>query len=177
MRAALTLSGLLAWPCRLAAAAAGLGLLTLTGVILYDVIGRRFFDTGSFVMTELEWHLHGAIAVLAFGHAYLKDAHVRIDILAEAIGARRRLMLEIAAILFFVVPFCLLLMWFGWDFAHRAWTRGEGAPGGMGLPNRWIIKSAIPLSGLLTMLGALAVALRCAVALRRPDLLAEPWER
>lgn len=176
MTSMLRLADALALPCHLFARLAGLLLLVLTGVIIYDVIGRRFFNTGSFVVSDLEWHLHGAIAILGFGYAYIRDAHVRIDIFAHRMSHRFRLQLEFWAILLFVLPFMGLLIWFGWDFAARAFARGEGAVGGMGLPNRWIIKSAIPLSGLLTILGALSVALRIRVALTRPDLVETPFE-
>ena len=140
-------------------------------------MGRRYFATGSFKLQELEWHLHGAIAVLAFGYAYTRDAHVRIDILANRIPTRTRLWMEIGAIALFLVPFMLLLAWYGVDFTARSFERGEGSPGGVGLPHRWIVKSAIPVSAVLTLLGGVAVALRCLAALRRPDLRAEPFER
>jgi TRAP-type mannitol/chloroaromatic compound transport system permease small subunit len=172
----LRIAGALALPCHLFARLAGLMLLLLTGVIMYDVIGRRFFNTGSFIVTDLEWHLHGAIAILAFGYAYIRDAHVRIDIFAHRMSRGLKLRLEFWAILLFVIPFMSLLMWFGFDFAQRAFLRGEGPVGGMGLPNRWIIKSVIPLSGLLTILGALSVALRIHVALKRPDLMENPFQ-
>ena len=177
METCLTLSRWLALPCRVFAKLAGLLLLVLTGVIIYDVIGRKFFDTGSFVLQELEWHLHGAIAVLAFGYAYLKDQHVRIDIFAGRMSQRTRLRLEFWAIVLFLVPFSALLLWFGGEFAHRAFVRGETAPGGLGLSHRWIIKSAIPLAALLTLCGGVSVAQRCLVALRRPDLAPDPFER
>ncbi len=165
-----------AWPSHLVARLCGLLLLLLTGVIMYDVIGRRFFNTGSFVISDLEWHLHGAIAILCFGYAYLRDAHVRIDIFVHRMSARFRLQLEFWAIVLFVFPFLGLLFWFGLEFAERAFVRNEGPTGGMGLPNRWIIKSAIPLSALLTALAALSVALRIQVALARPDLLQSPFD-
>ncbi|MCE8009106.1 TRAP transporter small permease subunit [Aestuariivita sp.] len=174
---ALTLSRWLSLPSRLAAAFIGCLLLVLTAVILYDVIGRKFFDTGSFVLSELEWHLHGAIAILGFGYAYLKDAHVRIDLFAKQLGPRLRLWLELVAILLFLIPFMIFLAWFGYDFAMRAYVRGEGAPGGLGLPNRWIIKSAIPLTAVLTITAALSVALRIWVVLRDPARLSDPFER
>jgi len=154
----------------------GVLLIILTGVIMYDVIGRRFFNTGSFVISDLEWHLHGAIALLCFGYAYIRDAHVRIDIFVNRMSRSFRLHLEFWAIVLFVFPFLALLFWFGWDFAERAYIRNEGPVGGMGLPNRWIIKSAIPLSAVLMGLGALSVALRIRVALARPDLLSSPFE-
>jgi len=165
----------LAWPCRLFAKASGWLLLVLTAVILYDVVGRRFFATGSFKLQELEWHLHGAIAVLGFGWAYVQNAHVRIDVLAERLSPPARLRIEIAAIVLFLAPFMALLLWFGWDFALRSFERGEASPGGVGLSHRWIIKTVIPLGALLALSGGLSVAARALVALRRPDLLASPW--
>lgn len=176
MHAALTLAAVLAWPCRIFAVLCGVLLFVLAGVIIYDVVGRRFFATGSFALQELEWHLHGAIAVLAFGYAYLKDAHVRIDVFVQKASGRTRLKLEIAAILLFLIPFMILIAWWGFDFAQRSFERGEGGTGGLGLSDRWIIKSAVPASAVLAILGGLAVALRCMVALRRPDLLANPFE-
>lgn len=176
MQMCLTLSRWLALPCRWFAALCGMLLLILAAVILYDVIGRRFFATGSFKLQELEWHLHGAIAVLGFGYAYLKDAHVRIDIFVGKLGERRRVWLELFGILLFLLPFMALLLWFGYDFAERSFLRGETSNGGVGLSHRWIIKSTIPLAALLTILGGLSVALRCIAALARPDLRANPFE-
>lgn len=177
MQSCLSLARWLTVPVRWFAILAGTLFLVLVGVIIYDVIGRRFFATGSFKLQELEWHLHGAIAVLAFGYAYLKDAHVRIDIFSARIGERRRLWLELFAICFFLIPFMALMTWFGYDFAERSFLRGETSSGGIGLSHRWIIKSSIPVSAVLTMLGGAAVALRCLVALYRPDLRPDPFER
>lgn len=175
MRTLLRLSDILAAPCRWTARMCGWLLIVLMLVILYDVIGRRFFATGSFKLQELEWHLHGAIAVLCFGWAYIENAHVRIDIFAERMTRGTRLRLELIAIALFLIPFMALILWFGFDFTLRSFERGEGSPGGVGLSDRWIIKSAIPIGALLTILGGLSVLARILVALRRPDLLDEPW--
>lgn len=176
MQTCLTLSRWLALPCRWFAALCGFLLLILAAVILYDVIGRRFFATGSFKLQELEWHLHGAIAILGFGYAYLKDAHVRIDIFVDKIGAQRRIRWELFAIVLFLLPFMTLLLWYGYDFAERSFVRGETSNGGVGLSHRWIIKATVPLSALLTIMGGLSVALRCLVVLKRPDLRSTPFE-
>ncbi len=175
MNGALRLAALLEWPCRIFAVFCGILLFVLTGVILYDVVGRRFFATGSFFLQELEWHLHGAIAVLAFGYAYVKNAHVRIDVFALKLGNRTRLRIEIIAIFLFLIPSMIFIAIYGYDFAERAFVRGEGSQGGIGVPARWIIKSAVPLSAMLAICGGLAVGLRAIVALRRPDLLADPF--
>ena len=177
MLALIRISNTLSSICKQAARVAGLLLIVLTGVIIYDVVGRKFFATGSFVLQELEWHLHGAIAVLCFGYAYTRDAHVRIDILAGRMSTRFKLRLELMGNLLFLIPSMLLLLWYGYDFTERAFLRGETSPGGLGLSNRWIVKSVVPLSALLALFASIAVSLRCVVALRRPDLLASPFEK
>lgn len=176
MRRLLAISDILAWPCRVVAHAMGLLLFVLAAVIIYDVIGRKFFATGSFLLQELEWHLHGAIAVLAFGYAYLKDAHVRIDVFSERFPTRTRLWIELVSILLFLVPFMVLVTMFGIEFTDRAFQSGEGSPSGIGLPHRFVIKAAVPVSAVLAILGGLAVALRIVVALWRPSLRADPFE-
>lgn len=152
--------------CLYAARLAGLLLLVLTAVIIYDVIGRRFFNTGSVALQELQWHLHGAITLLGFGYAYTRNAHVRIDIFHQGFSNRLKLRLEIAGIALLLTPFLLAVVWFGLDFTTRSFLRGEGSSGGLGLDHRWIIKSAVPVSALLALLGAWSVAFRAIATLR-----------
>lgn len=140
--------------------------LALTAVILYDVIGRKFFNTGSVALAELEWHLHGAIAMLGFGYAYTRNAHVRIDIFHQNFSERLKLRLEIAGIVLLLTPFLLAIVWYGSEFALRSFQRGEGSSGGLGLDHRWIIKSVVPLSALLAPFGAWSVLLRALATLR-----------
>ncbi|WP_421850385.1 TRAP transporter small permease subunit [Oricola sp.] len=162
----LKLAAILDRICVWAARFAGILLLVLTAVIIYDVIGRRFFNTGSVALQELEWHLHGAIAVLGFGYAYTRDGHVRIDIFHQNFSNAFKMKLEIAGVILLITPFLLIVFWYGFDFTHRSFIRGEGSSGGLGLDNRWIIKSAVPVSVLLALAGAWSVALRAIAVLR-----------
>ncbi len=161
--------------CLYAARLAGLLLFVLTLVVLYDIVGRQFFNTGSVALQELEWHLHGAIAVLGFGFAYTRDAHVRIDIVSQRFTTRWKLKLEVIGIVLFLTPFLLVILWYGFDFAHRSYIRNEGSSGGLGLDHRWIIKSIVPLSALIALLGAWSVLIRCSAALRGQDV--SPYQK
>lgn len=173
----LKLSNLLIQINKYAARFAAVLLLLLTFVIMYDVIGRRFFATGSTLLQELEWHIHGVIAMFAIGYAYTRNAHVRIDVFADHMSDRFKLWLEIAAIVVLLIPFLMLVAYYGFEFAERAFVRGEGANGGRGLPHRWIIKSVVPVAAVLIIMAATSVALRCLIVLKRPDLLSDPFER
>ena len=110
--------------CVYAARFAGLLLLVLTAVIIYDVIGRKFFNTGSVALHELQWHLHGVIAVLGFGYGHSRNAHVRIDIFHQHFAERAKLKLEIVGIVFLLTPFLLALLAAAADHP-RAWLRSQ----------------------------------------------------
>lgn len=169
MRALLRLSDRISDVLTLVGKAAGWLAVVLMAVIVFDVVGRRFFATGSTKLQDLEWHLHGAMFLLAFAFAYLRDAHVRIELLRERWHPRRRAWIEAAGILVFLLPYCALVIWFGIDFAERAFLRGEGSIGGMGLSYRWIIKAMLPLGFALLALAGLAVLVRLAAVLTGRD--------
>lgn len=146
--------------CDYAGRIAAVVMVALVFLIMYDVVGRKFFATGSVMIQDLTWHMHGVVAMFAFGYTYTRNAHVRIDVFAHRYNRRFRLWFEFFVVLFLVIPFLLLIAWYGYLFAERAFIRGEGANGGRGLPYRWIVKSIVPVSALLTISGCVAVCLR-----------------
>lgn len=169
--------------CDIAGRIAAVFMVALVFLIMYDVIGRKFFATGSVMIQDLTWHMHGVVAMFAFGYTYTRNAHVRIDVFAHRYNPRVRLWLELLVVLLLVIPFFLLIAWYGYTFAERAFLRGEGANGGRGLPHRWIVKSIVPISALLTIAGCMAVVLRITSVLRGsgtlPDAFIERalWKR
>ena len=113
---------------------------------------------GSTQLQELEWHLHSVLFLFCLGYAYVKGAHVRIDLVRERLGPRPRAWIEILGIVFFLLPFCALVMVYGTDFAVSSFTLNEGSASGGGLGHRWIIKAALPAGiGLLALSGFAAL--------------------
>ena len=109
---------------------------------------------GSTQLQELEWHLHSVLFLFCLGYAYVKGAHVRIDLVRERLGPRSRAAIEILGNAFFLLPFCVLVITYGTDFAATSFAQGEGSASGGGLAHRWIIKAALPLgTGLLALSG------------------------
>lgn len=154
---------------------ASLLFLPLTAVIVYDVIQRKaisvdngFIDTpfylSSTVLQELEWHLHGALFLLTLGFAYVKDAHVRIELLRDRFPPRRKIRMEALGILLMLLPYCWFAVTYGWSFAERAYLTGEGSATN-GMSDRWIIKAFVPAGFVLLSLAGLSVLLKCVVRL------------
>jgi len=128
--------------------------LVLIGVIVADVVLRRWFAVPSTKLQELEWHLHGALFLSALGYAYLKGAHVRIELVHERLSRRAQAWIELFGLLLALLPFCGAALWFGFDYAQRAFLVGESSPSPTGLPHRWIIKSVLVAGiGLLAAAG------------------------
>ncbi|MDO5643565.1 MAG: TRAP transporter small permease subunit, partial [Paracoccus sp. (in: a-proteobacteria)] len=67
---------------------------------------------------------------------------------------RQRLWARLFGDIFLLLPFCLIIAWYGWGFAQVAWNTNEGSTQG-GLQSRWIIKAMLPLS--FAMLAAFGV--------------------
>jgi len=148
------------------AAWAGLALILVT---IFDVVTRRFFVLGSTKLQELEWHFHVVLFALCLGYAYLKDSHVRIDLVRENLNKRTQWWIELAGCLLFLLPYCALVVYFGIDFTQRSFDNSEISASATGLSHRWIIKSMIPIGFSLLGLSAFAIVLRKIVELFGPE--------
>ena len=151
--------------------------LPLIGVIVFDVITRRFFVLGSTKLQELEWHLHAVLFFLCIGWAYIKNAHVRIELVHEHLSRRTQLWIEILGCLLFLIPYSLIVLYHGVDWWERSWAIDETSDSATGLPYRWIIKAFLPVGFVFIFLGSLTVLLRKIVELFGPPELAEAARR
>ncbi len=131
--------------------------IPLISIIIFDIITRRFFVLGSTKLQEMEWHLHTTLFLLVLGYAYLKDAHVRIEIVREKYSLKVKAVLETLGILIFLIPYTLLVIYFGIDFVKRSFTMNEVSSALTGLSHRWIIKSFIPIGMFLLSLAGFSL--------------------
>lgn len=138
-------------------------------VILSDVILRRYFVIGSTQLQELEWHLHGTLFLLTLGFAYIRGAHVRIELLREHWQTRTKVWVELFGCLLFFLPYCFAILHFGFDYTAMSYSYGETSASPTGLPYRWIIKGIMVGGFLLLTASGLAILLRCAVYLFAKD--------
>ena len=108
----------------------------------------------------MEWHLHTSLFLLVLGYAYLKDAHVRIEIVREKYSTKVKAILEILGIIIFLIPYTILVIYFGIDFVQRSFSLNEVSSALTGLSHRWIIKSFIPIGMFLLFLAGVSLLLK-----------------
>jgi TRAP-type mannitol/chloroaromatic compound transport system permease small subunit len=140
-------------------------IIGLIIVIMLDVTLRRWFVIGSTKLQELEWHLHGTLFLMCLGWAYLKNAHVRIELVSERMTARSRAWVELTGILVFLIPYVIAIIAFGFDYVDFSYRYDEGSASPTGLPNRWIIKSIIVFGFIVLGIAAISRLFECIVYL------------
>jgi TRAP-type mannitol/chloroaromatic compound transport system permease small subunit len=155
------------------AMAAGWLFLACTLVIVFDVLTRKLGfqlpGMGSTRLQEMEWHLHTALFSFWLGAAYLKNAHVRIDIAVAGAAPRTQAWIELLGVLVFALPYCLVAIYFSYDFTRTAWIFNEYSDSATGLPWRWIPKGIITAGLVLLLAAVVSVGLRTIVRLWGPQ--------
>jgi TRAP-type mannitol/chloroaromatic compound transport system permease small subunit len=177
MKFMLALSGAIDSLLERIARTAGWLFFALVIVIIWDVITRKLgFQLpgfGSTPIQELEWHLHGALFLFWLGYAYVRNVHVRIDILTANLPPRRAAWLEIIGIVAFAVPYTVVAIYFSFLFAQTSFLQNESSNAPNGLAYRWIIKSCLFFGLVLLMASVVSVFFRNVVLLFGPKHLAE----
>ena len=157
------------------ASAAGWLFFVLTAVILVDVVTRKYGyqlpNFGSTRLQELEGHLHAALFAFWLGYAYIKNAHVRIDVALTSARPRTLALLELTGCILFALPFTLIAVVFAFDYAWISYRQNEASVSASGLPYLFIPKAALAFGMLLLMAAVSSVMLRTLVFLYGPEKL------
>lgn len=151
--------------------------LTLVVVMVSatNAVIRKIFNVSSNAWLELQWYLFGAIFLLAAGYTFLRNEHVRVDVLSQSFSKRTQIMIEIFGVIFFLFPACILIFWLSLPFFYQSLVLNELSSNTGGLI-RWPAKLLIPVGFGLLILAGLSHLIKCVGFLmgRCPDPTARP---
>jgi TRAP-type mannitol/chloroaromatic compound transport system permease small subunit len=131
-------------------------LALLVALIVYDATARYLFSSGSTALQELEWHFFDVIILLSIAYTLKKNAHVRVDIFYDQFSTKTQTLIDIIAILFFILPLSLLILYIGFGFVELSFMQSEASSDPGGLTHRWIVKSLMPLAFFFLALQSLS---------------------
>jgi len=129
-------------------------LTLLVALIVYDASVRYLFSEGSTALQELEWHFFDIVILLSIAYTLKYDAHVRVDIFYDKFSAKTQSIINIFALVFFILPFSFLIIYIGLNFVEMSFVQNEASSDPGGLPYRWIVKSLMPFGFFLLSLQA-----------------------
>ncbi|WP_439573565.1 TRAP transporter small permease subunit [Phreatobacter sp.] len=149
--------------------------------ICFDVITRKAgfqlnlfgIDLGSTRLQELEWHFHAVLFLTWLGYAYIRNAHVRIDVFTGHLDQRRQARLELIGCIIFALPYLFVALPFAHEFFVQSFRQMEGSNAPNGLPYRFVIKGFLYYGFLSVLAAVISVMLRRIVFLWGPPPLAD----
>lgn len=118
-------------------------------VIITQVVLRKGFSSGLIIFEELQWHLYAVGVMFGLSYAQTTNSHIRVDLFYSHFRAKTKNVIEILGILLLVLPFIAVIFIHSLDFVAESYRINEHSESPSGLPWRWLIKSAIPLSMIL----------------------------
>ncbi len=138
--------------------------LALMAVIVVNVAMKNLLGDGRIEFEEIQWHIYSALFMLGLSVTLATDDHVRVDLFYERFGLRTKAWVDLLGIVFLLMPFLVMLVWYGIPFVEDSIATAERSSSPAGLPMRWVIKSMLVAGCALLAIAALARAHR-AVAL------------
>ena len=105
-------------------------------------------------LLDLQRHLLAVVALVPAGTVWLRDRHVRVDVIQSRLAPRGKAVVDLAGNVVFALPFVWFALPAAWGFAARSWGMDEGSANG-GLVDLWLVKGVLPL-GLGLLAGAVA---------------------
>ncbi|HLR29652.1 MAG TPA: TRAP transporter small permease subunit [Paenalcaligenes sp.] len=154
--------------------------LTLIVVLVsaINAIVRKTFNVSSNAWLELQWYLFGAIFLLASGYTFLRNEHVRVDVISQNFSRRVQIYIEVFGVLFFLLPAFGLVFWLSIPYFYKSFVTWELSSNTGGLI-RWPVKLLIPLGFGLLLLSGISHLIKCIGFLMgvAPDPIAEAEQR
>ena len=153
-------------------------LLTVT--ILIHVVLRYVCGINFVWLEELHWQLYAYLASFGVVFSFITNDHVRLDLFRHRFSRKNRSVIEMAGLLFCVIPFSLLLAWHGFLAAGQSFSIGERSVNEQGLPFTFVVKLALPLSFSMILIVTLVRLMELVEANRQALVSSTPtnsWKR
>lgn len=136
-------------------------------IIIYDVFMRYALGEPTRWAFDLTKQLYGFYFIMLGGYALRHQAHVRVDLITERLGAGSRRVVEILGYLIFFFPFTWVFARRSWDFAMTSYNQGEVTYGAVQMPV-YPLKIAMFVAAVLLMIQGISEVLKL--------LLNQPYE-
>jgi len=102
---------------------------------------------------------------LGAAHLLRTNGHIRVDLLYLRLHERQRMMLDLFGLVFFVIPFSIMMVLYAWPWFVEAWLIGETSANAGGII-RWPVKILMPIGFGLLILQAISEIIKRVAALQ-----------
>ena len=144
-------------------------ILPMVGSLVYEVIGRYFFNAPTIWAYDMTYMLYGSFFMLGSAYTLLQKAHIRTDLFYDNWSPRVQGCVDLACYLLLFFPALTLFLMVGWDYFWTSFERNERIVTSPWMPIVWPFKGAIPVATALLLLQGLSETLKSAYAVVRGE--------
>jgi TRAP-type mannitol/chloroaromatic compound transport system permease small subunit len=118
-----------------------------------NATSRYLFSASSNAWLEVQWYMFAGMVLLGAPYTLKVNEHVRVDLFYAGMSERLRLWVDIVCGVLFLLPICLILVYFTWPWFTESWRINESSSNAGGLI-RWPVKLLLPVGfGLMALQG------------------------
>jgi TRAP-type mannitol/chloroaromatic compound transport system permease small subunit len=127
-------------------------LIALILLVFSTVFFRYVFNMSYIIIQEIIMYLHALIFMFGISYALKENSHVKIDVLYNTLNKKAQRVISIAGLVSFILPTALFIIYISINMFIQSWVILEGSSEAGGLNLVFILKSLIPISGVLIFL-------------------------
>ena len=124
----------------------------------------RWYSDHSNSFLEAQWYMFTAMVLFGAAWTLKVNEHVRVDLFYGWVSDRARIWIDLLGGILFLMPMCVILIYFTWPWFLDAWLTGERSANAGGLV-RWPVKLVLPLGFALVALQGVSEIIKCLAAL------------
>jgi len=133
-----------------------LGVWNVVGRYLGRIIGSNLTSNA---YIEAQWYIFDLVFLLGAAYTLKHNEHVRVDIFYNNWQPKRKAIADLLGTIFFLIPFCIMVIIFSWDTIIASWQILETSPDPGGLP-RYPIKAMIIVACVLLIFQGISEAIK-----------------
>ncbi len=129
-----------------------------------NAASRYLFSESSNGWLEVQWYMFAGMVLLGGPYTLKMNEHVRVDLVYGLVSERTRIWIDIVCCVLFLLPICLILIYFTWPWFVESWRLGEESSNAGGLI-RWPVKLVLPVGFALMVLQGISELIKRVAAL------------
>ena len=141
-----------------------------------NAASRYLFNASSNAWLEVQWYMFAGMVLLGGPHTLKRNEHVRVDLIYSSLSERTRIWIDIICGLLFLLPICVILVYFTWPWFTESWRINETSSNAGGLI-RWPVKLVLPVGFALMALQGVSELIKRVEALIHHHRLQYEYEQ
>jgi TRAP-type mannitol/chloroaromatic compound transport system permease small subunit len=129
-----------------------------------NALSRHIFSASSNAWLEVQWYMFTGMVLLGGPFTLKVNEHVRVDLFYSAVSERARIWIDLVGGVLFLLPICVILIYFTWPWFVESWRIHESSQNAGGLI-RWPVKLLYPLGFALMALQGVSEIIKRMAAL------------